>query len=215
MLDAWFKGGCHMASMSETITNKEKILHAAIALFSERGYAHVTMREIAAEVQIKAASIYNHYTGKEALLDAIVDYFRELLHSEIYPRFDGENNLDIKSYIDSVITANTRFFTDPLFAKIGGIILREQFTNENVRRLLLEELIQKPRETFAAYFSRLMTAGKMTVADPHFVAKEFHAFFIYRFYENSLALGGPPSDPAKAAEEQEAHIQLFLKGFCV
>jgi AcrR family transcriptional regulator len=215
MLGAWFEKGYHMTSIEEPISNKEKILHAAIALFSEKGYAHVTMREIAAQVQIKAASIYNHYTGKEALLDAIVDYFRAQLHSEIYPRFATENNLDIKSFIDSVIMANTRFFTDPLFAKVSGIILREQFTNANVRELLLEELIQRPRDVFAAYFSRLMEAGKMTVADPHFVAKEFHAFFIYRFYENSLSLGGPPPDPVKAGEEHEAHIQFFLKGFCV
>ncbi len=203
-----------MKNHDDTLTNKEKIMQAAIGLFFEKGYAHVTMREIAAAVQIKAASIYNHYTGKEALLDAIVDYFRAQLHSEVYPRFAADDSPDIRSFIDSVISANVRFFTDPQYARIGGIILREQFTNENVRRLLLEELIQKPRDAFAAYFSRLMAAGKMTTVDPYFAAKEFHAFFIYSFYESSLMAGAPPADPAAAQEEQNAHIQHFLKGFC-
>ncbi len=204
-----------MNKAEEPISNKAKILQAAIDLFSEKGYTHVTMREIAAAVQIKAASIYNHYAGKEALLDAIVDYFSELLHSEIYPRFEISPDTDIHRFIESVITANARFFTNPHFAKIGGIMLREQFTSENVRRLLLQELIRKPRETFALYFEQLMAAGKMTPADPHFVAKEFHAFFIDSFYENSLAMDSPPPDPAKAQEEQEAHIEHFLKGFCL
>lgn len=202
-----------MNNREDTLTNKEKIMQAAIDLFSEKGYAHVTMREIAAAVRIKAASIYNHYTGKEALLDAIVVYFRAQLHSEVYPRFAADDNLDIRSFIESVIAANARFFIDPQYAKIGGIVLREQFTNENVRRLLLEELIQKPRDAFAACFSRLMAAGKMIEADPYFAAKEFHAFFIDSFYESSL--GAPPPDPEKAQAQQEAHIHHFLKLFCL
>lgn len=195
-------------------SNKEKILRVAIELFAQKGYTGVSMREIAAEVNIKAASIYNHYSGKEALLDAIVDYFSTQLHSEVYPHFENEGSLNIHMFIQNVVTANVRFFTNPVYTKIGGIILHEQFTNEKVRHMLLEELIQKPRKAFASYFARLMDAGKMTKADPEFVAKEFHAFFIYRFYENSLSLGGSAPDMAKAQQEEDAHIAYFLQGFC-
>lgn len=198
----------------QPLSNKEKILGAAIELFAQKGYSGVSMREIAANVNIKAASIYNHYTGKEALLDAIVNYFRSQLHSEVYPHFENENSLNIHTFIQNVVTANVRFFTNPVYTKIGSIILREQFTNEKVRRMLLEELIQKPRDAFASYFSRLMDAGKMTPADPFFAAKEFHAFFIYRFYENSLSPDAPPPDMAKVKQEEDAHIALFLQVFC-
>jgi AcrR family transcriptional regulator len=209
-------GGKAMNSLDndQPASNKEKILRAAIELFAQKGYSGVSMREIAAKVDIKAASIYNHYSGKEALLDAIVDHFREKLHSEVYPHFETEHSLDIRAFIQNVVTANVRFFTNPVYTKIGSIILREQFTNAKVRRMLLIELIQKPRDAFASYFSRLMSAGKMTPADPVFVAKEFHAFFIYRFYENSLSPDGPPPDMLKAQEEEDAHIAHFLKGFC-
>jgi AcrR family transcriptional regulator len=45
-----------------------RILEAATELFSEKGYHGTSMREVAAAVGIRAASLYNHYPGKEDLL---------------------------------------------------------------------------------------------------------------------------------------------------
>lgn len=45
-----------------------RILEAATRLFSEQGYHGTSMREVAAAVGIRAASLYNHYPGKEDLL---------------------------------------------------------------------------------------------------------------------------------------------------
>ncbi|OSM07636.1 TetR/AcrR family transcriptional regulator [Magnetofaba australis] len=43
------------------------ILEHAIPLFAEKGYAGVSMREIAQAVGIRAATIYHHFPNKEAL----------------------------------------------------------------------------------------------------------------------------------------------------
>jgi len=45
-----------------------RILEAATELFSEKGYHGTSMREVASVVGIRAASLYNHYPGKEDLL---------------------------------------------------------------------------------------------------------------------------------------------------
>jgi AcrR family transcriptional regulator len=47
---------------------EERILEAATLLFYEKGYHGTSMREVAAAVGIKAASLYNHFPGKEDLL---------------------------------------------------------------------------------------------------------------------------------------------------
>ena len=54
------------------MTTKELILHTALRLFSERGYDGVSMRDLAAEVGIKAASIYNHFTSKKYIFDSLL-----------------------------------------------------------------------------------------------------------------------------------------------
>lgn len=55
------------------MTTKEKILNAALTLFSEKGYNAVSVRHIAAEVGIKASSLYNHFENKQDILHELVE----------------------------------------------------------------------------------------------------------------------------------------------
>jgi AcrR family transcriptional regulator len=51
----------------------ERILDAAEASFAERGFAGVGMREIAERAGVTPASLYNHFAGKQALYDAVLE----------------------------------------------------------------------------------------------------------------------------------------------
>ena len=42
---------------------RERVLDGAAKLFTERGYAAVTLRDIAAEVGIRHTSLYHHVPG--------------------------------------------------------------------------------------------------------------------------------------------------------
>jgi AcrR family transcriptional regulator len=51
---------------------RERILDVAEALFAERGFAGTSMRDIARGVDLKPASIYSHFSGKQELYEAIL-----------------------------------------------------------------------------------------------------------------------------------------------
>ena len=51
---------------------RNRILDAAFGLFSEKGFTATSMRDIADAVGIKAASLYNHFAGKQELFDALI-----------------------------------------------------------------------------------------------------------------------------------------------
>ncbi|MAT89905.1 MAG: TetR family transcriptional regulator [Flavobacteriaceae bacterium] len=53
-------------------TRKEEIIVVASRLFKEKGYTAVSMRDIAQAMGIKAASLYNHISGKQELLSTLV-----------------------------------------------------------------------------------------------------------------------------------------------
>jgi AcrR family transcriptional regulator len=60
---------------------KERILQQALALFTDKGYEGASMDDIAAAVGIKKASLYAHYSGKEAIFSAIfTDILTEYEH---------------------------------------------------------------------------------------------------------------------------------------
>jgi AcrR family transcriptional regulator len=61
--------------------NRERVLHAAIALADQGGFELLTMRRLANALGIEAMSLYNHVASKEDLLDGMVD----LVFAEIQP----------------------------------------------------------------------------------------------------------------------------------
>ena len=52
---------------------KQRILDAALELFSDHGFDTVSVGQIAKAVGIKAPSLYNHFSGKQAIFDAIFE----------------------------------------------------------------------------------------------------------------------------------------------
>ena len=56
----------------KTATRKEEIVIVASQLFKERGYSAVSMRDIAQEMGMKAASLYNHIENKQELLSVLI-----------------------------------------------------------------------------------------------------------------------------------------------
>jgi len=51
----------------------ERILDAAEAVFAERGYAGATLRDVAAQVDLRTPSLYNHFPNKESLYAAVLE----------------------------------------------------------------------------------------------------------------------------------------------
>jgi AcrR family transcriptional regulator len=52
---------------------RERILDVAEALFAAHGFAGTSMRDIAGQAELTAASLYNHFDGKEALYAAVLE----------------------------------------------------------------------------------------------------------------------------------------------
>lgn len=52
-------------------TRKDEILKSAAVLFREKGYAATSMRDLAGAVGMEAASLYNHISNKEEILEVI------------------------------------------------------------------------------------------------------------------------------------------------
>lgn len=52
---------------------KERILMAALDMFSKKGYEGTNIRELAASLELVKSGIYKHYESKEAIWNALLD----------------------------------------------------------------------------------------------------------------------------------------------
>lgn len=156
---------------------------------------------------IKGASIYNHFEGKDDILEAILSRHVELAGQV----FEDEKPESLEQILGASMLKGLHFMSVPEMDKIFRILSREQLNNPRIRRFFLEEYIESPREYLAALFARLMADGTLTPGDPGQLANEFHAFIMYKYYENYLLRGDESLDPETMAKEFGEHIDFFCK----
>lgn len=83
-------------TMSSTTTTRdpestrERILDAALTIFSSKGYHDTRLDEIVTESQTSKGSIYFHFPSKERLFLALVDQFADLLQRRVVEAIEQE-----------------------------------------------------------------------------------------------------------------------------
>jgi AcrR family transcriptional regulator len=133
---------------------KQKIFACALELFSIRGFNGVSMRDIAQKVGIKGSSIYNHYSGKKAIMDDICETFARTLDVSRPPLSQIDRMVDQMNAVElfqSLITAYGKKINRS-WTQMARIIFSEHFYNETAREVFKKELIQ---ENVAYYVSVL------------------------------------------------------------
>ena len=100
-------------SPTKSEITRRLILEAAAGLFRERGYASVSLRDIAEAVNMKTGSLYYHFSSKESLVE-------EILSLGTQGAFDASKAAvvalglaaDPIDKLAAVISAHTRFLHD-------------------------------------------------------------------------------------------------------
>lgn len=104
---AGYEGGERMEEKNNT---KSKLIRAGIRLFSQYGYAGTSTRMIASEAGVNLSAIAFHYTNKECLYAACLEYLLEKI----------------------------REYYSPSYSRIEECFRRGEMTRENARKFLLE-----------------------------------------------------------------------------
>lgn len=69
--------------MDDPKSTKERILDAAMSIFSNKGYYDTRLDEIAEESQSSKGSIYFHFPNKEQLFISLVDQFANVIERNV------------------------------------------------------------------------------------------------------------------------------------
>ena len=64
--------------IGNTEKTRDRIMLEATLMFARKGYTAASVRDIARQVGIRAASLYNHFASKELLWDAAMEHVRHL-----------------------------------------------------------------------------------------------------------------------------------------
>lgn len=196
---------------------KQKILDKALELFSTQGYDSVSVGEIAKAVGIKAPSLYNHFPGKQAIFDAIVESTAAQYEADT-------DRIDIHvQNAKQDIPVFTEITADALFEKVRQIfeyslhnetisrfrrmMTIEQFRSPELAALYSRRYVERILRYHAGIFRALIASGEICAEDPDALAM--------MYVSPVLTLIGicdrQPEREPECLEKLQNHVQLFFR----
>jgi len=150
---------------------KEKILEAALDLFSKNGYAGTNMRELMGSIGYAKSSTYRHFESKEeiwnTLLDEMIAYYGE--------RFGSPEHLppvpDSSEELVAMTMGMVRFtIRDESIVKTRKVLTIEQFRDGRARDLATKHFLTGLTEMFTGIFNGMMDKNLLRREDPEMLA---------------------------------------------
>ena len=150
---------------------KERILDAALVMFSRNGYAGTNIRELSASLGLVKSGVYKHYESKEAiwnaLLDKMIAYYEEHFGSaeHLPPVPDTPEEL-VRMTMQMVnVTVH-----DERIVMTRKLLSIEQFRDERARNLATKHFLTGLTDMFTRLFRGMMDRGLLRDDDPEMLA---------------------------------------------
>jgi len=137
-----YTNGCQLEEGRNRMDTKSRIFNASLQLFAINGYENVSVRAIADEVGIKAASIYNHFNNKEHMLAGCYNFYVKHRHIS---RLTSDQYLPIikEGTREEVLGILNYIFPDDIIDNMiyaWLIILSRIYTDEKAKEIYLDEI---------------------------------------------------------------------------
>ena len=150
---------------------KERILEAALEMFSQNGYAGTNIRELSASLGLVKSGVYKHYESKEAiwnaLLDKMIAYYAEHFGSSEHlpPVPDSPEGL-----VDMTMRMVNFTVHDERIIMTRKVLTLEQFRDGRARELATKHFLTGLTEIFTHIFAGMMGKGLLRRDDPAMLA---------------------------------------------
>lgn len=194
---------------------KSKILEVSLALFAQKGFDGVSVREIAKEVGVRESALYKHYKNKEDILDKIVEemilIIRKTYEQQRVPESleievaEGYRNITEEQLCEMSWNIFKMFTEDPKLSNFRKLLVQEQFHNkafaECYNKFFLEGVINSQAKTFM----QLVNNGFFRKVDERIIALQFYGpiLLLFQLYD---------CEPQKKDEIKEMlfkHVRVF------
>ncbi len=155
---------------------KERILEAALEMFSQNGYAGTNIRELSASLGLVKSGVYKHFESKEAiwnaLLDQMIAYYADHFGS-------AEHLPPVPDSLEGLVTMTMQMvsFTvrDEKVIMTRKVLTLEQFRDVRARELATKHFLTGLIDIFTRIFTSMMDKGLLRKDDPEMLAFAYTA----------------------------------------
>ena len=191
---------------------RELILQTALKLFSQKGFEAVSVRDIAAELELTAPALYVHFKRKQDILEAILRRMEErdaeLSGQDGVPQETFADNPEAYGHVplDSLKAFTMdmfRYWTEDEFAvRFRHLLTIEQFRDKRFADLLQQYL----GNGVVQYLENIFRENAHD--DPHDLAISFWSLF--RFLLEQYDIATTKKAKALINKQLETHLADFV-----
>lgn len=198
---------------------KKKILEVSLALFSQKGFDGVSVREIAKEVGVRESALYKHYKNKEDILDKIIEEMISSIRNGYELRHvpetltegvaEGYRNISEEQLCEMSWSIFKMFTEEPKLSNFRRLLMREQFHNKTFAKYYDKFFIEGVIESQAKTFLQLVDSGLFRKADERIIALHFYGPIMLLFQQYDC-------EPEKKDEIKEIlfkHVRAFGENY--
>jgi AcrR family transcriptional regulator len=190
------------AEVPVAVPTREAILDAAERLFSAHGVDGVAVRDLARELNLTASSLYNHFPGKQALYEAVLERgLRPIVEIVRGAWQDGDLRRDMVAVtVDGLVTHLAQH------PDLGRLLQRALLEETSTVQALIGRWLAPLYSDGAAIVSRAATRAGWTRDEvPHVTLGLFGLVFAY--FVNLPALRRLSDSGAVAVESGSLELQ--------
>ena len=164
---------------------KELIIREALKLFSERGFAAVSMRDLAEAAGISVSTIYHYYESKQALVrDMIVraDELTAKARDSFFRILSSTEKVECEPFVRAGVMYVTAYLRheqiDPLLRMLESERFHEPAAEEAWQRMMFAG----PMAHEAKVFELLAGRGEIRDTDADRLAGEYHGIVMLGYF---------------------------------
>ena len=155
-------------------STKEKLIYAALDLFSRKGYSATSVDEIAGAIGIKGPNLYKYFKGKEDLYNEL----HHLTESEYFRNMGMAKETSVKitdaKALKEFSIKQLRFtLSNDTVRKLRKMCTIEQFRTERIGKLATYHQYTTIMELYKKIFSELMDSGVIEKCDVEILTLEY------------------------------------------
>jgi len=188
---------------------RQAILDAALDLFAERGYFGASLRDIAAVVGVRDSALYNYFSGKDDLFNALLAADQDV-RAEQWAGVMAEPFVDDRALLESVTTRILDYFRAPRQQKLFLLTLSDGMRLARQGRLDLANRLTNSAAPLHEVMRRLIEQAGWEARDPELLATSFMGPLLLWRYCHAVN----PRDRRVVNRRAfvRAHVEHFLQG---
>jgi len=198
--------------MTKSSKKRTAIITAAIVEFKNNGYQTTSMDQIALSAEVSKRTVYNHFSSKELLFDAIIAQMLTLFTTSVSIRY--QQNISLAEQLTDIAQQEIKLLADPAFIDLAKVILAEAMHSPHRINQALAE-VEERDGNLSSWLTAANADNRLKINNIEFAATQFFALIKSFCFWPQVIQAQPFPDKKQQKEIVSSAVEMFINTYQV